>query len=184
MNMPQSLLQCFLGLCLFLLGSFAFAQNYQVYEGSFDITETKKTQKVELYMRSAIDSAIRIRAVNFSIAYDSACSSLSSYDCILSERWTTFIERSGSLPAGDSLQYGEDYFNRRWIFGTGQMPKTENLILPANTDAPIRILTVIFDKKCKNAPLYLEDEKEFRVNQMGDENNKAVPWVMRRSSKK
>lgn len=178
--MPQTILRLVSVLFLFALGSSLFAQAYEV---SYDVEENKKEKVISIFMRSGADSAIRIRAVNFSIAFDSTCSKVESYDCIFSERWTTFIERSGTIPAKDSLSYDDVVYTSRWIFGTGQMPNTENMILPAITEKPVRILTVTFSKNCKKAPTYPEDEEQFRVNQMGDENNKAVPWVMMREKK-
>ena len=173
--MQESIIRLTISTLLLCFGLTGFGQ---VYEVSYKVKENKKKQVVSVFMKSAADTAVRIRAVNFSIVYDSTCSEVKKYECVFSELWTTFIERGGSVPVKDSLIYDDILYNKRWIFGTGQMPNTENVILPPQSEKPVRVLTVTFAKSCKKAPLYLEEESEFRVNQMGDKDNKAVPWLM------
>ncbi|MEZ4688413.1 MAG: hypothetical protein R3B47_20840 [Bacteroidia bacterium] len=78
---------------------------------------------------------MRIRAINFSVTYDSACSSFKKYACEFSRQWTTYIERSGSVVISDSLSYEGECYSKRWIFGTGQMPNTENVFFPQYRNA-------------------------------------------------
>ena len=155
----------------------------QVYEVSFATEEMEHARVIDVFMSSTEEESVLIRAINISIAYDSTCATFKGYAFDYSEAWSTYAERNGSIPIKDSLSYGGHTYNSRWIFGTAQMPRTEDVTLPAKGEKPLKILTVTFEKNCPTANLYLEDEKEYPVNQMGDANFKAAPWQIIRSLK-
>lgn len=150
----------------------------QLYEVSYEIEDQDDKQVIEVYMKSGQDTLTRIRAINFSIVYDSTCNTYSSYTCHFSESWTGYLEREGTSSVKDTTKYNGIHYNTRWLFGTAEMINTKEIDLPLKSEEPVHVLTITMNKLCPDASIYLEDEAEYRVNQMGDINLRPAPWVI------
>ncbi|MFK7970214.1 MAG: hypothetical protein AB8F95_07595 [Bacteroidia bacterium] len=167
---------------LLVVFSFAHFGTAQVYQVNYTFTQIEDSVVVDVYMGSAQNTDVDIKAINFSVAFDSSCHTVSSYTCHFSESWTKFAERGRTLIIeNDSTQYGNVPCNKRWIFGTAQFPRTPDIVLPAKGKEPLKVLTITFGQTCKTPMLYLEDEAEFRVNQMGDKNLRPAAWIILRT---
>jgi hypothetical protein len=163
----------------FLMLSLGLSLQAQEVAVSYEI-EKNGTDKSSLvvYMQSLTDQDVSIKAVNFSLALPEGCVFVTGQQAIFSSVWTDFLQES-SLTTGLDLNYNNWNYNHRWQYGNADpgLPETTPLIVPANSKERLYVMEIQLEGSCADR-VYLEQQGENRLNQMGDNDVLPIGWTV------
>lgn len=131
-----------------------------------------------LYMQSMTDQEVEVKAVNFSLALPEGCAHVTGQQAIFSDVWTDFLQ-SSSFTADLDLSYGNWNYGHRWQYGNADpgLPETTPLIVPAQSKERLYVMEIQLEGSCADR-VYLEQQGENRLNQMGDLDVLPIDWTV------
>ena len=137
---------------------------------------------VIVYMESTTSSAVAIRAVNFSFAYQFGCSTYGTHTSIFPTHWSSFFQRH-LIRRNLSLTYGANTYDSRWLYAIGDanLTSTSFVSVPANGTGLLEVMRITFTGTC-NPTIYMEDQTENPVNQIADNNLNSLSYTVVRLS--
>lgn len=133
---------------------------------------------MKVYLQSLTDQDKAIKAINFSLALPEACVKVTGQEALFSETWTDFLQDLQYTEHLD-LNYNNWHYTRRWQYGNADpgMPNTAPVLAPAQGSDPLMIMQIELEGNCADQ-VYLEQQAENPVNQMGDENVQPIAWTV------
>lgn len=161
---------------LFLLSSMLSAQEVAL---SYEITPQLNNQAtMQIYLQSMTEQPKAIRAVNFSIAIPEGCAKITGQEGIFTEAWTDFLQEVQMTDKLD-LSYGNWNYSHRWQYGSADpgMPGTSAIMAPAQGEAALEIMKINLEGTCVDK-LYLEQQSENKVNQIGNGDILPINWTV------
>jgi len=161
---------------LFSVGALLQAQDVAI---SYEITPQNENQaSMQVYLQSLTDQDQTINAINFSLALPEACVKISGQEAIFSETWTDFLQEV-QMKEGLDLNYNNWHYTQRWQYGSADpgLPTSTTVLAPAQEKEPLLIMKINLEGSCTDI-VYLEQESENPVNQMGDENVLPIAWTV------
>lgn len=143
------------------------------------IAGTDGTDTLAIGLQALADTTVPIRALNLSVVFDSTCSDYKGYSSLLENQatyWGTFLS-ANRIDRPLLRTYQGTTYNARFSYANADpnpnQPKP--LVLPASSDQPLIVFKIVFEGNC-TPTLYLEDETENPVNQIGSVTNTAIPY--------
>lgn len=161
---------------LFSFGALLQAQDVAI---SYEITPQNENQaSMQVYLQSLTDQDQTINAINFSLALPEACVKITGQEAIFSETWTDFLQKV-QMKEGLDLNYNNWHYTQRWQYGSADpgLPTSTTVLAPAQEKDPLLIMKINLEGSCTDM-IYLEQEAENPVNQMGDENVLPIEWTV------
>lgn len=133
---------------------------------------------MQLFLQSITDQDQPIRAINLSMALPTGCAKITGQKSIFSDAWTDFLQEVQVTDKLD-LTYNNWSYSQRWQYGSADpgLPSTTPVIAPAQGKNPLMIMEISLAGNCIDK-LYLEQQVENPVNQMGDENVLPINWTV------
>ncbi|MFK7971932.1 MAG: T9SS type A sorting domain-containing protein [Bacteroidia bacterium] len=136
------------------------------------------TDTVALGLQSLADTTVSIRALNLSMVFDTTCTDFVSYSTLVEDMqsWGIFFGND-SVTRNINVNYqGETYYARLLYANADPRPTNPRaVVLPAAEDQPLIIFKAVFQGNCL-PEVYLEDQTENPLNQIGSVDNNAVPY--------
>ncbi len=167
-----------------LVFSQAITVSYEVKTG------TLNKDTVYVYMQSNGPTPVSIRGANFSLAFQSSCvysytaAFCATEDTIVNMEYSYFLsvwnppifERC-AMTESLNLDYASLNFNARYSYAISDAtpPGLPFNILTVPSAAPLLVLKLSIDRSCV-ANVYLENESENLINQLGDVNFFPIPY--------
>lgn len=161
---------------LFSLGALLQAQDVAI---SYEILPQNQNQAtMQLYLQSLTDQDQAVKAINFSLALPEGCAKITGQEGVFSKSWTDFLQEV-QIKDGLDLNYNNWNYSQRWQYGSADpgMPNTVPIIAPAQDSEPLLIMTIKLEGGCTDK-VYLEQQGENPVNQMGDDNILPISWTV------
>jgi hypothetical protein len=146
---------------------------------SYEIDQKTDNQAtMQIYLQSLTDQDRPVKAINFSLAMPEGCVKIAGQTTILSDAWTDYLQEVQMTDQLD-LNYNNWHYSHRWQYGNADpgLPGTTAIIAPAQGQNPLRIMQINLEGSCADK-LYLEQQAENPVNQMGDENVLPIEWTV------
>lgn len=161
---------------LLFLGSLLPAQEVAI---SYEIVQSTENQAtMQVYLQSLTDQDQAIKAINFSLALPENCVKITGQQSIFSDAWTDYLQEVQMIDQLD-LSYNNWHYTHRWQYGAADpgMPTTTAVIAPAQGKDALMIMEIDLEGSCVDK-LYLEQQAENAVNQMGDGNIFPIEWTV------
>lgn len=139
------------------------------------------TDTLALGLQSLADTTVPIRALNLSLVFDSTCSDYKGYSTLVEDQatyWGNFLS-ANRIDRPLLRTYQGTAYNVRFSYANADPNpnQPQPLILPPASDQPLIVFKIVFEGSC--APtLYLEDQTENPVNQIGSLDNVAIPYAV------
>jgi hypothetical protein len=154
----------------------------QVLELRYQTEAVAENQwETTLSLQALQEDSLIVRAVNFTFLSDSNCAHFLQKTSLLAEAWSATLERS-VLRVADSCSYGDRTYNQRLTYGIAEplgMPGTHSIKVPGSQGKGLPVMRVRYEGSC-GQHIYLEDEQENPVNQMGDQNFNPMVYRIKR----
>jgi len=146
---------------------------------SYEIEQstTNKSQML-IYLHSLSHKDQSIKAINFSVVLPTTCVKVIGQQSIFTEAWTDHLQEVQIINNLD-LTYGDWHYSSRWQYGSADpgLPGTTAIIAPAQDKPSILMMTLDLEGTCTDK-IYLEQQYENPVNQIGDANVKPLAWTV------
>lgn len=142
------------------------------------VSGPNQTDTLLIGLQSLADTAVPIRSLTLSFAFDTVCAQYDTFTTILSADtvWRTFLSRD-SVDTGANLMYQGRVYTSRFFYGNADPsfadPKV--VFLPPQDQQPLIIMRVLFRGPC-SPQVYVENESENPVSQIGSVDNRAIPY--------
>jgi hypothetical protein len=146
---------------------------------SYEVNPVSEDQtSFSIYMQSMTDADQPIGAINFSLALPEGCVEVLDQQSIFSDAWTHYLENVKLIPQLDH-SYGNWNYSHRWQYGNADpgLPTTLEVVAPARSKDMLKIMELSLKGTCADK-VYLEQQHENSLNQMGDANLKSLSWTV------
>jgi hypothetical protein len=146
---------------------------------SYEILPQDENQAVtQVYLQSLTDQDQTIRAINLSLALPEGCARVVDQNTAFAEAWTEFLQEVKVNDEVD-LSYNNWHYSHRWQYGNADpgMPNTAPVLAPAQGNPPLQIMQIKLEGTCTDK-VYLEEQAENQVNQIGDEKISPIEWTV------
>lgn len=166
-------------LYIFLLFSLSALMQAQDVAISYEInSQTNEQATMQIFLQSLTDQDQSIRAINFSLALPAGCVKITGQEAIFSDAWTDYLQEVQMTEQLD-LNYNNWHYSQRWQYGSADpgLPNTAPVIAPAQGNSPLLIMQISLEGSCADK-LYLEQQQENPVNQMGDNDILPIKWTV------
>lgn len=133
---------------------------------------------IKVYMQSTTANDVEIGAVNLSFAHAGTCLDFNPTSSVFTNAWTSFLEKECEVKNLRQV-YNQHQYDKRLQYGNAEpgLPTTQVITIPANTQPKLLVMEIEFKGACGNA-IYMEDLSENPVNQIGDEQNRSIPYII------
>jgi hypothetical protein len=171
-------------LILLVFSSFLFGQAPQVVISGQTVQGLGSAHDTfKVYMESLTGNSIKLRSATLSILHNSSCS---NYDTVTYSLFTAIwnqnfqSSRVNTLPAPISpAPSGGALYNRRLLYTNTSFFRPPAYVIIPVAPAKVEVLNFTFAGGCTDK-VYMEDESEYILSQLGDSANNTVPFIIRR----
>ncbi len=161
---------------IFSLGALLPAQQLAI---SYEIIPQSDNELVmHVYLQSLTNQDQPIRAINLSLAIPESCVKITGQTAVFSDAWTDYLQEVQITDQLD-LNYNNWHYDNRWQFGSADpgLPNTRAIIAPAQDKAALLIMQIRLKGNCTDK-LYLENQTQNGLNQVGDAQMQAMEWII------
>lgn len=152
----------------------------QQIELSYGISEGVNAQPdtVKLYLRSTDNRSFGLRALNTSILFSGDKTNFMGFSSLLAQKWSPTFQRDRT-DTTQTYHWGNRYTHRwNYAIGDAYVNASSLLEVPPDTLPAIKVMEVFF-RNLGAAKIYVENQTENPVNQLGDTTFRAVTFTVR-----